>query len=291
MRKYLNLPFVITLAIALLLLLAFVNLLVPSRNSSVSTISAPERAAELAAQGKREQVITFNSGLVALQETTTANNAPPANLFAIGVGQVSLGEPQPIGQSSGSSFGRLGRAYGTVGSSMVDKGNVTIFGPFNNLLIYDKRSGALTKVFDTRVSVTNFRWISRVSPRVIAIIATSDDSNRDGKLTYDDLQQLFLYAIDDRQLRRVSGLNASVDDVANIDEVSYLVVEASVDTDKNGKIARGTYGSDVVPEPSALFRVDLKTFAATPLIDKALLDELQETLQGTRPAPAVPPTK
>lgn len=259
----------------------------PRRDIGRGPMTSVERAQQLAKEGKREQIITFSSGLVPLRERAVDELHLATNLYAVGVGQITLGEPESIRRIRGSSFSEYSRVLGAGGNTYLvgDDESQTVFGPFNNIMIFDKRSGTLEKIFGERISITGFKWMNRVNPRSIAIMATGNDSNRDGKLNGNDIQELFVYVLDQRRLHRVTGLAASVDDVANIPDVDYLIVEASVDTNKDGEIAEVDYDRKKVPEPQALFRVDLRTFAAAPLVNDALAADLQATLDGVKGVP------
>ena len=151
------------------------------------------------------------------------------------------------------------------------------------MLIYDKRAGTAKKVFDTRISVTRLKLLNRGTKRVVAFLVTGDDTNRDGRLDDDDLQKLFVYALDDGALRAVTGLVASPTDLVEVEGVDYFVVEAAMDSNKNGEVDNG--GAHLEPpEVRLLYRVDLASLAVSPLIDPALVAELQATLDGVRPA-------
>ena len=244
------------------------------------SMTSAERARELAGKGMREQILTYNTGLVPLPEPSSDGEKPKApNLFAIPVGQITLDEPEPrqrVSSVGGTFRGFNGNSYGRIEDPAFVVG---VRGAFNNVLILDKRTGGQTKIFEKRVSISFFELINRVTPRIIAFIGTSIDSNKDGRLNVDDMQQLFIYTIDDGKLREVSGLPASVDEIETVDGVEYLVVAATIDRNKNGEPEHYSY-QGAIPEPRLLYRVDLKTLAVTPLVDAAIANDLQLTLDG-----------
>lgn len=235
----------------------------PARDVGHGPMTSTERAQQLAKEGKREQIVTFSRGLIPLYEPSADGTSPATNLYAVGVGQITLDEPESIRRRRVSNFRGFnsGVVLGAGGNTYItrDDGPETVFGAFNNVVIFDKRSGAVEKIFEERISITGFKWMNRVSPRSIAIMATAKDSNRDGKLNGNDIQELFVYVLEGRSLHRVTGLVASVDDIAYVPDVDYLIVEASVDTNKDGEIAEADYDRKKAPEPQALYRVDLRT--------------------------------
>ncbi|MFM9864797.1 MAG: EF-hand domain-containing protein [Micropepsaceae bacterium] len=285
-----NLFFVLVGA-AFALGIAAMFVLRPWVKSGYGPMTSAEDAAELANKGMRSQIVTFVDGLIPLPlPATRAEPEPEVTQFAVVVGQITLGDPEPVGGvHSGGSFrgfnggkyGRLGMAYGAAGSSAFVQATTDVSGRFNNVLIYDKKAGTAKKVFDSRMSVTRLRLFSRGTRRVVAFLATSDDTNGDGRLDNDDLQKLLVYGLDDGALRAVTGLAASPTDLFEIEGVDYFVVEAATDTNKNGEIDNG--GSPrVPPEVRLLYRVDLASLEVQPLIDPALVDELQGTLDGAK---------
>lgn len=249
-------------------------------------MTAAERAEELAKQGKREQILTFDDGLIPLPEPSSGGETPKdAGLFAIPVGQITLDEPEPRQKVSGGSGLFRGFAMGAAGgfnnSRLEDPASAGVRGAFNNVLILDKRTGGQTKIFDKRISISFFKLINRVTPRTIAFIGTGTDSNRDGRLSVDDIQQLFIYTVDDGKLREVHGLTASVDEIETVDGVDYLIVAATIDRNKNGEPEHYSYEGEM-PEPRSLYRVDLKTLAVAPVVDATLTLDLQSTLDGVK---------
>jgi hypothetical protein len=204
-----------------------------------------------------------------------------ANLFAIAVGHVTLDEPVSRYSSSRSIRGFNGRVY----SSSDDIRHVMVAGMFNNLLIYDARTGATKKVFNKRISITSFMMPRSRSPRSLLITVAERDSNKDGKLDEMDLEQLYAYTLEDGQLRQVQGLVGSPEGVIDLRRDDHVVVRTVVDDDNDGsKKAWGLYDEEE-PEPRRLFRLDLKTFVATPLIAESLTAELQAIVDAAPPPP------
>lgn len=246
-----------------------------------STISSIERAKQLAKQGKREQVISFAARMTPLGDEAKS----PTSLYAIGVSQFTLGTPESIEPLRSGGYRGFNGSHGSSGDYSYPSGDVTVDGPFNNILVYDKQTGAAEKTFNKRVSISSYTVVLATEPNVVAIIASQADSNHDGLVDRNDLQELYVYSLQDRQLHQVTGLNASAEAVLSVPDVNYLVVAASMDKNSDGTITHNADG-DKELEPRSLFRIDLHSFVATPLIPAALTKELQDTLDGLPSVPA-----
>lgn len=258
----------------------------PAPPKGYGAMTDPERAAELAKDGKRLQIVTFMNGLIPLPPpATAADPEPEVTQYAIVSGQITLGVPEPVSVSyNDSSFRGFKRYPGAMGAASLGSSSAGASGRFNNVLIYDKKTGAAKKIFDTRITITEFRLLNGPTKRVLAFLGTSDDTNRDGRLDEDDLQKLFVYTMADGQLHPVTGLTASPTRLIEVDGVDYLVLESAIDTNKDGEVRDDDEG--IVPEPRILYRVDLNTFTAKPLLDPALVNDVQATLDGVKPGPA-----
>ncbi len=254
----------------------------PAWRGSDGPMSSAERAAELAKQGMREQIVSFGSGLIALPELVPVGEVTPeVNLFAVPVGQITLHEPETRHRTDEEWGSYRGFRFGGNQSMSDGSSSPRVRGDFNNVLIYDKRTRAVTKVFEARTAISMFRYLNQVTPRVIVFVGTAHDSSKDGQLDRNDMQQLFVYTLGDAKLHQVSGLDASVDDVEIVNNVDYLVVAATVDRNKNGKPERQGYQGEMA-EPTRLYRIDLKTMAASPLVDETVVQDLQSTLDGVK---------
>jgi hypothetical protein len=283
MDKIIRSPVFIFLLILAIVTAGVAILLVRSRlHDSGGPMSSAERAQELAKQGLREQIVSFGSGLFPLPDAAQAGEKEEAvNLFAVPVGQITLAEPESrprMSDAQGNFRGFSGGRYHPMYDSPSSSG---VYGSFNNVLIFDKRSGAVTKIFGSRTAIHMFKHINGTTPRVIAFVGTAVDSDKDGRLSRGDMQQLFIYTFDDAKLRMVTGIDASVDDIEAVNGVDYLVVSGTVDRNKNGTPERHSYGGGLA-EPTRLYRVDLKSFVAVPLVDAAVVEDLQSTLDGVK---------
>lgn len=255
---------------------------IPSRRGD-ETMNATERAWELAKVGKREQVVTYTTGMTPLDE----NAGKPASLHVIGVGQFTLGEAEQI-----ESFGYASRAnfrpyngsasWGLYSSESPD--TYSMRGPFNNLLLYDDREGATRKVFEARISVTEFVVLGDPKTPRLAIFAAGTDTNGDARLDESDLQDFYIFLPLTNALHKIALPGASAIRIVKAPGAGSLVIQAAIDRNKDGIITH-QYDKASEIEPHFLYRVDLNSFKATPLVSEEMTRSLQQTLDGTNDRP------
>jgi hypothetical protein len=89
---------------------------------------------------------------------------------------------------------------------------------------------------------------------------------------------MYVYAIKERTLHKVTGLRGDPIEIIEMPG-PFVIVHAVHDANGDGA-ADGSGRAGAVPEPVRLFRVDLTTYAAEPLVPGEMLDQLQKTLDG-----------
>jgi hypothetical protein len=232
-------------------------------------LSAGPRTPVAAEQAKVER-ITFRTELLPL--SADRFNPSAANHYALGVGQVSSG----AADNAAFATGRVS-AMGTQA------------GRFNNVLILDKQTGVVSKVFDRRMSVTFFGGVDLPSGKALVVFAAGDDTNKDGVLDAKDVHGVFVYAPGNATLHPVTGFDGSAAGLEDATDPASIVVRAVIDANKDGSaVLRNPYeppGGDE-EEPQALYKVDLATFAAAPLVPPSMADDLQSALGPREPQDA-----
>jgi hypothetical protein len=230
--------------------------------------AAPRGPVAVEEQGKDEQ-ITFRTELLPLSKDRF--NPSMADYYALGVGHVASGSANNAAMSMGQ-MGALG----------------TQVGQFNNILILDKQTGQLSKVFDRRMSVTFFGPVDLRAGKALVIFATGNDSNKDGVLSTKDLHSVFVYTPGDAKLHAVTGLDGSAVEMDEAVEPGSIIVRAVIDWNKDGSVvAKPAFGqSDFEEEPQVVYKIDLTSFAAAPLVPPSLATDLQNALGASRPKDA-----
>lgn len=248
-------------------------------------VIAPDRVEELLAKGQREQLISFRNALQSIGEQR-------AELYAIGVGQVNLPEPENIpGVTVTGSRQSSKNLTSTSPVTVVDQEGETapypIHGQFNNIVLFEKKKDVFTTVFDKRAAISSFQAGWRTSRPLLGIFAAEVDTDGDGALSSSDMEVLYVYTLDDKKLHRVALGNMHAESIIGVPNADYLLVQYRVDRDKDGEI-QGSRGRDE-EEPTTIMRVDLTTFAARPFVPDDIAANLQRILEGRADqAPAVP---
>ena len=237
-------------------------------------VISTERAKELSKKGLRGQVISF-SGMEPLRKNETDLSIDRRyEIFAIPVEQISLDQPEKVGRTGAWRPENYPYSVAPHATS----------GRYSNILLFDRETGNFQKLFDARVSISQFQRGWNTKPEVLVIFAAEKDTDRSGTMDDDDMHDVYIVTLADRVMHRVTGLAANPIDIVEIPGVAYLVVRAKVDRNEDGRAPAYGYGEDEVPEPDMLFRIDLKTFVATPFVPDALLSDLQQTLDASEPA-------
>jgi hypothetical protein len=258
---------------------------------SRNAVTSPERARELAAKGLREQLISFSEGMTSIEYRPRARpETQHFDIFAIGVGQITLSDPEDTSKVEKVTV---------TGSRAPDPRDLPsadalptypLVGQFNNILLFDRRTKIMSKLFDQRLSISAFQYGWRTTPEVLIIFATDKDSNHDGKIDDNDMHDVYVYVFADHKMHKIEMPNASPKEIMDVPDADYLVVKAIVDHNKDGATSEyATYGQSQ-EDPATLIRIDLKTFTAAPFVAPDMLKDLQNTLDGPKPPlPQTPP--
>lgn len=238
------------------------------------SVTAPERAEELARRGVMEQIITFRGEPVGLRKNPKTDLF---DLYAIGVGQTTLPDERPTG---GSVHNLIGPAPSP--NKLRYASSFAIAGQFNNIVLLETQSGALTTVFSNRLGVSSFKYIVGPTFEVLIVLATENDSNKDGRLNDFDLREAYVYSIKDRSLHKLLGLTGSPVDVIDMPGQRYALLRVIRDGDRDGTVDEYAFDRGI-PEPATFVRIDLETYETAPLLPDAMLDQLQQTLEARKP--------
>jgi hypothetical protein len=253
-------------------------------------VTAPERAKELADKGLREQLISFEDGMESIEYRYGGRpDTQQYVIYAIGVGQITLGKPEPNEDVEKITV---------TGSRLQDPAKMPdansmptspINGRFNNVLIFDRRVGKFTKLFDKRIAISEFQYGWRTTPEALIVFACDRDTDGDGKLSGADMQDIYIYAFADKRMHKIEAQGLNPLEVMPIPDVDYVVVKARRDRNNDGRTTSGdpyARGERQEPEPVVLLRIDLKTMKASSFIPDDMIENLQRTLDGTVPPPA-----
>lgn len=237
-------------------------------------VTSTKRATTLASQNLREQIISFDT-----MQSLDSSFPLGGDLYAIGVGQVTLNEPEQI-----AKLGR-GRGDSEIDTTYGEGRPPTIYGAFNNVLLFDKRTGELARVFKERVAIQIIQPVLKTKPAVIVFLGTNADTNGDGLLDGDDQRSAFIYSLIEKTTHKIEVPGVNFHDVVWVPDADYIIIRGAVERAPARKLEPDEV--DISRKPYTLIRVDLKTFKAAPFVPPAMALQLQQTLDAS-PATSAP---
>lgn len=145
---------------------------------------------------------------------------------------------------------------------------------YNNALIYDTRDASVRKLFKSRLSINRINIEKITGKSYILFAVTNKDTNKDNILDGDDSKALFIYSVGDQSLQEITSENTDFVEYVVIPNTDQLVIQYGLDRNKDGK-----YNWD---EPMIMKSYSINDSRLTDLIAPALIDELQNTLDGKK---------
>ncbi len=250
-------------AIGFILLLSFaISELFRSfrNNDNDNGILSSDKIEELQKENKRQQIVSYE--LPKLVDTLNL-------VYMIPVSQKTLNEPENIDE------GILGLldTYGEV-ESRGKRYSKRYYGSFNNLLIYNYKDQALQKLFNKRVNFGEIRTEYFESDVLILFEASSKDTFKDGVINLQDYKSLYLYSLDNKELKEIRMDNADISNYSFIPNTKDLLVQFGLDQNGDGKY-------DYYNEPSVVRKFDFKSGALVEIVDGEIKESLQKKLEGT----------
>jgi hypothetical protein len=254
----------VAVALAPLVLITIALVVALTRGGDVflwNMFSAGPRAPAVEKEEGRDEQITFRTELLPLSKDRFSQSA--ADHYAIGVGHLPVATTDNAAMWNGQALGFDKKA-----------------GQFNNVLILDRQTGRLSKLFNRRMSIALFGAFDHPAGRALVIFATDKDTNKDGVLSIKDLHGVFVYTPADAKLRAVTGLDGGAVGVDDAIDPGSIVIRAIVDENKDGSVAvKPAFGpSDVEEEPQVIYKVDLASMVAAPLVPPSMAADLQSAL-------------
>jgi hypothetical protein len=247
---------VIMAAIGLILLAVYlIKELLPYRNQGNNTLLSDDKVEQLKKDSLRSQIISYDSPVL----IDTLNQ-----VYLIPVTVNTLRKPEPArALLDVSSGGRRGTWEKNV--------DMSYYGTFNNLLIYDNRKNVTFRISDKRFigDDLTFRYLD--DDNLITFSGAETDTNKDGVITMDDFKSLFVYSFKENRLRRISYTNSTVLSFERVLPSKDLLITFGVDRNKDNK-----YDED--SEPQIIMKYSFMADALTPIVNKDLEKELQKII-------------
>lgn len=225
-------------------------------------ILSEERIEELQKENKRLQVISYN--FPSLVDTLNSKYMIPVIHKTLNASEFIDEELLGLFDMRGYPDGKMDNRYSS-----------SIYGSFNNLLIYDLKKDSVSTLFDKRVNFAEINT-NHIDEDILVIMkVASEDTFRDGVINLGDMKSLYLYSFSDEELRNIyiEGLDALY--YKFIENSKDLLIEFGIDYDKDGKY-------DASYEPSLIKKYDFANDRLIDIIDKSTSDQLQKLLEGTK---------
>lgn len=224
-------------------------------NTNNQGILAVEETDALNKDSLRKQIISFNK----IQVIDSIHQ-----IYLLPVTQANLAQAEKdnklLGLSNTKSIGRsYTRYYGNI---------------YNNLVLHDKLNNETQIIFEERISIEDFIIHEDDNNKYIVIPGCNVDSNKDGYLNEDDLQELFIFDLQKRKLNKINSKeNYTTLKVYKPKGSSDLIAQFGIDRNKNGVFNSKN-------EPMIFYSVNLDRMKIEEYINQEMMEELQSLLQG-----------
>lgn len=226
-----------------------------NRDNGNNGILAIEETNQLQKDSLRRQIISFNK----IEVVDSINQT-----YIIPVTQANLAAAEKDNEVLG-----LMNTRSTKYSYERYYGNI-----YNNLIVYNQKTDQSKIVFDERISIENFKIHIEKDKRYVIIPACQIDSNQDGYLNEKDLQELFIYDLQNNLLTKIKAKeNYTTLKAYQPLKANHLIVQFGIDRNGNG-----TFNSST--EPMIFYKVNLKDMRIEEFINKEQMNSLQSLLEG-----------
>lgn len=149
------------------------------------------------------------------------------------------------------------------------------YGDFNNLIIFDFKSGKVEKLFKDRINFGNIQTEYFTDDILVLISASVKDTYRDGVINQLDYKTLFIYSLNSKSLKEISIANADISQVDFVENSKDLLIKFGLDHNNDGRF-------DENSEPSIIKKYDYVSGELITIINKEIDNELQMKLDGTK---------
>lgn len=216
-----------------------------------------------------QQVTVAEDGATTIKRTQEITFYEPKQLdtaearFIIPVGQVNLQTPERVAMESGRGLKLIGSSYSYHSYS----------GTYNNFIFSDYNLGVQKRLFDERIAISRWAYLKVNGHKVLMFIGSTEDVNKDKRINDDDFASLFVYYIDQDEMKRYDFPQSTVLDYTPLKKTDHVAIQIGFDKDNDLE-----FESD--QESKQLFLLDLNTRQTQPLLDKAELESMQKLLDG-----------
>ena len=141
-------------------------------------------------------------------------------------------------------------------------------GEYNNLVLYDQRSGQKYQVFNTRSAIDEVEYVKSPTGSYLLIEVSQQDSNNDGKLNRKDLAGLSVYDVGTHALHDFTFDGMGLHSFKHLENSETVIVRLRVDKNHNGELESNA-------EPIVMKELNLATMQMRDFIDPAMMEAMQ----------------
>lgn len=220
-------------------------------------VLATETTNDLIADSLRQQIISFNN--VTLLDSATKT-------YVLPVQQADLLKKESVDEILGlvNTFNNYPDNYEKYTNA-----------DYNNLVIYESLNNKSQVLFEERIGISSYRSIRTREAIYLLIIGTNKDSNKDGYLNSNDLQDLFIYDVKKHQITKVTTKeNLTVLTISEEKITQDVMGKFGLDRNKDGEFQADK-------EPMILYKIDLSSKRLIKIVTDEQIEQLQKLLEGS----------
>jgi len=232
-------------------------------NEPETGILSEEKIEKLQKENKREQVISYETPI--LIDTLKLK-------YIIPVSHKTLDEKEDIGLN-GLLNGFTDSDF-NISKKKDDRYSRRFYGAFNNIILYDGKKGTNNKLFNNRINFEKIETEYFGDEILLLVKASSKDTFKDGVINLKDFNSLYIYAFNERKMRKIEISGMDVSNFKFINKSKDLIIEFGIDKNKNGSF-------ESYNEPTIIKRYDFKKEKLVDIVDAKINSELQKLLEGT----------
>lgn len=246
--------------IGLIALIIFViSELIPDRVPSTNTLISDEKVEELKKDSLRQQIVSFGDPI--LVDTLKLKYIIPVHVKTLNKPEnLNEGVLKLMDVKAEPSFYRE-RTFKTR----------TYFGAFNNLVVYDYKNQTRQKICNFRLMGSDLTYTYFGDEIIVSFVGAEKDSNKDKVVNMLDFKSLFIFSLNNNQLKRIEVNNSTVESFEYVENEKNILITFGYDRNKDNQ-----FDSDI--EPTFLMKYDYDKELLTPIITKELENEIQDII-------------
>lgn len=255
----------ITIAVAaagigLITLIVFIiSELIPNRVPSTNTLLSDEKVEELKKDSLRQQIISCGTPI--LVDTLKLKYIVPVNVK-------TLNEPENLNEGVLGLMDTFGEPDYSRAKTYKTR---TYFGAFNNLVVYDNKNNISLKISNTRLMGSDLTYDYFDDEIIVTFLGAEKDSNKDKVVNMLDFKSLFIFSLNNYQLKRIEVNNSTVESFKYIENEKNILITFGYDRNKDNQF-------DSSIEPTFVMKYDYNNELLTPIIPKELENEIQNII-------------